>query len=145
MRPWLVGEDNPYSLDPAMALYPSPPGCAGWRLCHKVLELSAAEYIARYRRRNLCGGDRWDNAVARHEAIAFGHRVEKTADPVVLLGLRVATAFRLKYAPFTVVDAGLGGPPIVMLPHPSGRSRAWNESGAYERARQVLRSVGALW
>jgi hypothetical protein len=31
MKPLLVGESNPYGGDPAFALYPSPPGCAGLR------------------------------------------------------------------------------------------------------------------
>ena len=30
---------------------------------------------------------------------------------------------------------------FVVLPHPSGLSRAWNEAGAYERARALLREV----
>lgn len=145
MRPLLIGEDNPHSADPLMALFPDPPGCAGHRLCTRVLGLSPSQYLARYRRANLCPSDAWDNAVARHEATAWLHRVQHTPDPVVLLGSKVAEAFRLRFDPFTVVDPGLGAPPLVLLPHPSGRSRLWNDPGAYERARQVLRSVGALW
>jgi uracil-DNA glycosylase len=62
---------------------------------------------------------------------------------VVLLGARVAQAFALKFTPFSVV-AACNPAQFVILPHPSGLSRAWNEPGAFDRARGVLREAGVL-
>lgn len=142
MRALFVGEDNPHSSVPAMALYPAPNGCAGWRLCHLVLGLTDEEYLAEYGRVNLCQ-DEWDEGIARHEAMRLAHRAGAEGVTLVLLGAKVARAFGFKYEPFTVHHGG--AEPVVILPHPSGRSRAWNEPGAYERARRTLASVGAMF
>ncbi len=136
MRPLLVGEDNPHSADPRHALYPYPEHCAGGRLCVRVMGLTPREY--------LCSGA-WKMAEARLAARSLFGR-ERV---YVLLGAKVASAFGLAFhAPFTRMR--WSNPlwrmtcTVVQLPHPSGRARAWNEPGAFERARAVLREAGAL-
>lgn len=144
MRPLLVGESNPYGSNPEFALYPLPERSAGGRLCRLVLGMRMAEYLRSYDRANLCAG-KWAAAAARAEAARLA--TSRTA-PIVLLGARVAAAFALGFGPFTVRQQRIVGDgvvwdaTIVVLPHPSGLCRLWNEPGAFERARAVLRAAG---
>ena len=67
-------------------------------------------------------------------------------ETIVLLGRKVAAAFGLAHlAPFTsqVVVLADEGTVLryVLLPHPSGRCREWNDPGAYELAREMLSAV----
>lgn len=130
--PVLVGELNPYGSDPEMALYPLPRNASGNRL-RLILDLTDLEYLD-YRRVNLCTG-KWGIRAARaaaaevleHEDVCFA----------VLLGAKVCSAFGVPYEPFTVRPSGRGYP-LVVLPHPSGLNRAWNEPGAVEQARLAI-------
>lgn len=139
MKPLLVGESNPYQVHPHLsqrfALYPHPPRCAGWNLCHKIMQLDEREYLARFDRVNLCDG-KWSMREAKERAASILDGPYRT---VIAFGAKVTAAFGFKFEPF---KAWLGG--IIILPHPSGLSRAWNEPGAYERARSVLREAGVL-
>jgi hypothetical protein len=137
MKPLLVGEANPYGGDPYFALYPEPDGCAGQRLCKLVMQLDCSEYLARFDRVNLCPRT-WSMKLARERASAY--RVAELPERIVLLGAKVTRAFGFEYAPFTRRLSSR----FVILPHPSGLSRAWYEPGAYERARSVLREAGVL-
>lgn len=139
VRPWLVGESNPYGSDPRYALYPDPPGCAGWRLCHKVFGLTPKRYIGAFERRNLLEGGRWSVPRAREAAMRIAQ--ESSDAPLVLLGARVAAAFDLPFRPFWVAMDGL----VAVLPHPSGLSRAWNDPAAPARARTTVESLLAQW
>lgn len=132
-RVLLVGESNPYGADPYFALYPEPPGCAGARLC-AILGMTDREYLHTFDRCNLTTLV-WSLPSARQAATRL------TAEYRVLLGARVAAAHGLTFEPFcNVQDDGWRG---VILPHPSGRSRLWNEPGAAARARKlVLELVG---
>lgn len=132
-RPLLVAESNPYGSDPRYALYPYPETSAGGRLCFKVLGLTRREYLSRFDRVNLCAG-KWNMKEARGRAAEIYER----NGWVVLFGARVCRAFDFSFLPFTTRGRH------VILPHPSGLSRAWNEPGAFERARAVLREAGVL-
>ncbi len=142
VRPLLVGEANPYQADPGLAqhyaLYPDPPGCAGWRLCHKIMQLEEGDYLTRFDRVNLCNG-KWGMREAKNHAIQIQAESNRA---LVLFGARVSAAFLMKFAPYW--RGYRLGQPVVILPHPSGLSRAWNEPGAFERARAVLRESGVL-
>lgn len=136
MKPVIVGEHNPYGSSPEWALYPSPPESAGGRLCRLVMGLSEDDYLRLFRRANLLATARWSAPAAREAA----GKVDLSCG-AVLLGSRVARAFGLAArGPFSVVDfdSFSGSGPIVLLPHPSGRCRAWNEPGAFDRAREAL-------
>lgn len=130
----LVGEMNPYSSEPRFALYPAPAYSAGWRLC-RHLGLTRAEYLRRFQRVNLCAL-RWNDAMARQTAAMVLAERPRLA---VLLGARVARAFGVKFEPYTV--ATVDGVRLMMLPHPSGRCRLWNWSGAGAAARVLLANV----
>jgi hypothetical protein len=146
VKPLLVGEANPYQSDPRLAqryaLYPDPPGCAGWNLCHRIMQLDEAEYLARFDRVNLCAG-KW----SMREARAKADEIKIQDRTLVLFGAKASSAFgwvKFNEAVFRWFQANRGAPDFVILPHPSGLSRAWNEPGAHERARAVLREAGVL-
>lgn len=156
MKPLLVGEANPYQSDPRLAqryaLYPDPPRCAGWNLCHRVMQLDEDEYLRRFDRVNLCDR-KWGmkEARARAASIVLERReaiVERPSSAVILFGSKVCKAFGVPFLPFMVSATLLTttGPTMgyVILPHPSGLSRAWNVAGAHERARAVLKEAGVL-
>lgn len=147
MKPLLVGEANPYQADPRLAqryaLYPDPPGCAGHRLCYRVMGLTSVEYLKRFDRVNLCDG-KWSVKEARQRALWL-LQWRTAADVIVLFGKKVTDCFHVSFETFTIrTHHGVGDAKLVILPHPSGLSRAWNEPGAFERARTVLREAGVL-
>lgn len=166
MKPLLVGESNPYGSDPRYALWCEPENSAGGRLCRLILGLTRKDergrdvadqktYFRAFDRVNLCAG-KWDAGEARESALRIGRKmyVEDMSAMssgnwptppyrIVLLGAKVSAAFGgLEFNPFTISRAS--GRIYVVLPHPSGRCRAWNEPGAFERARAVLREAGVL-
>ena len=153
VKPLLVGEANPYGGDPEFTLYPSPPGCSGDRLCRLVLGLDPDDYMGRFDRVNLCPRA-WKIRDARIRADAI--RKERRSSPTILLGAKVCAAFDVSFKPFSMVgDSNVRGRPhderetgrvpvFVVLPHPSGLSRAWNAPGSYERARELLREARVL-
>lgn len=141
----VVGEDNPYGSDPRYALYDEPERSAGARLRRLVFGVRRTTYHRRTRRLNLCD-PRWSAPAARARAAELlADRSAGEARVFVLLGRKVAAAFGLDaHPPFSVVlapDEDGAFWPCVLLPHPSGRCREWNEPGAHERARALLRSV----
>lgn len=143
MKPLLIGEDNPRSLDPRYALYPLPKGCAGWRLCFKILGLTEREYLRTFDRVNLCEGP-WDLVRARARSALILAGEPRT---LILLGSKVAQAFGADFSVFTgaVWGSALSGSrgcfTAYRLPHPSGRCLEWNDPGAIDRARGLLRHV----
>lgn len=145
-KPLLVGEANPYGIDPAYALYPLPERASGHRLCTLVMGLEIRDYLRRFDRVNLCP-QRWSEPVAREQAARI--RADRGIwDHIVLLGAKVSRAFGEDYKPFTWSqkawpESGRAHT-VVVLPHPSGLCRAWNEPGAFEKAREVLRCSGVL-
>ena len=133
VRPLLVGEQNPYGGDPEYALYPAPDGCSGQRLCCLILGMRRKAYLESFRRVNLCDGT-WDRSIAANRA----GELRDSGGPLILLGRKVAASFDLGgFAPFTIVECGL----FLLLPHPSGLCRQWNEPGAFERARTLVAEV----
>lgn len=150
----LVDEVNPYAGASGRdhALYPSPHGSAGHRLCHTILGLEVRYYLRHYHRVNLCRG-RWDLAAARQHAERLRDDLHDFAwDGAILCGAKVSLAFGLKFEPFSVVqelrlaetygrDSTVA---FAVLPHPSGLSRLWNEPGSYRRARALLRDAGMM-
>lgn len=151
-KPLLVGECNPYGANPKYSLFPYPKGSSGERLCFKIMCLTRREYLERFDRVNLCAG-KWSIKEARARAEELRSVPGRT---IVLLGAKVATAFGRKFEPFRFDETPDYYSPkasplsvpilrrLVILPHPSGLSRTWNEPGAYERARTVLKEAGVL-
>lgn len=136
----LVGENNPFGSDPEYALFPFPENSAGARL-RTIFGLSKRNYLD-LSRMNLCDGP-WSRVEARLRAQEI--RLDPEHDVIVTLGRKVARAFFLHSTFFRIVDER--ATKFVVLPHPSGLCRVWNEPGAAKRARDVMRSVapGVPW
>lgn len=141
-RVWLIGENNPYGPDPRFALYCEPPHSAGGRLRRLILGMTERDYLRSFERRNLLAQDRWSAPAARAAAAAL--RAQMTAeDRVILFGRRVFDAWSAaqwwRWRPFEayLMDSA-PHEQVLALPHPSGLSRAWNEPGAFLRARQAV-------
>jgi hypothetical protein len=145
-RVWLVGEHNPYGIDPSFALYPLPEHASGGRLA-RCLGMSATEYLAAFARRNLLADAEWSAPAAR-EAAELLVRQEHPAG-LVLLGVRVACAFGVPRAPYEVlgavfVDGSVERTclvPSTQIPHPSGRNRAWNDPATPDKIRRAVRAL----
>lgn len=147
----LVGESNPYSADPRHALYPLPPNAAGGRLA-RALELSAREYIAAFpdRRNLLARTAKWSAPLARCAADDV-LRAAPLGAVLVLLGAKVSAAFGVDYRPALflprMAHVGTNVPRrrvVLVLPHPSGLCREWNDPQTALRVQEALREVGAL-
>lgn len=143
----IVGESNPYGADPYYALYPSPDGCTGERLCRLILRLAADEYLDRFDRDNLCDGP-WSMKAARVKGEKlWNESVEMKRPAIILLGRKVADAFfkgiREVPGPFSVTT-NCTDTDIVCLPHPSGLCRAWQIPGAFDKAHDLIAGLGLL-
>ena len=125
----IVGELNPYGSDPKFALYHLPRGASGDRL-RQHLGLTDETY-ERLVKVNLCAGQ-WSSLGAKAKA----KDLLREADVLVLLGSKVRTAFG--GPPAFTARITVEGQVLVSLPHPSGRCRAWAESGARQTARRML-------
>lgn len=119
---------NPLSTDPRHALYPSPPGCSGyrlWRMLHEVSGASRSDYCEGFDRRNLLRGRLWDRPLARTAARRFSSTLSQ-GTIVVVLGQEVARALGLNWR-LMEPQRGAGGCVYRVIPHPSGRCRWYNE------------------
>lgn len=129
-----MGESNPYSDEAMLDLLPWPRGAAGDRV-RRLLGMTDREYLGAFDRVNLVRLVRrrgpWDAATAAVAAMRLRDRA--VGRDFVLLGARVCLAFGVPYEPFT-----RPGPRLWVLPHPSGRCRAWNDRAAAGRARRLL-------
>ena len=134
MKVLLVGEDNPYGNDPKYALYHLPVNAAGDRL-RRHLGLTVGEYRA-IEKVNLCS-DRWRWKEARAKAAEIVGRED--LDVVVMCGAKVKSAFGREFMPSFTAMSDMEGLTMISLPHPSGRCRDWNWSGADDAARKLWR------
>jgi len=81
-------------------------------------------------------GDSFDHAKGNINAadVLLDWRVER----IVLLGKNVARCFGFRDLPF-LAEIRIYGRRFLLLPHPSGINRWWNERRNEQRARQLLR------
>ena len=137
--PVFVGELNPYGGNDRHALFPVPVGSSGHRLQSLICRLHRSTYIdlPRY---NLCAGEKFAMKEARLRATTIPPR--HPGSPIVLLGGKVRDAFNVDGPSLTIQRAH--DLVFVLLPHPSGLCRTWNEPRAYERARELLVEVAPL-
>ena len=149
-RPLLVGEDNPHSVDPEMALHPTFRGGAGSRLA-SILGMTGEVFVTTFDRENLCDGP-WESVRAKTRAEAIFFRCAVMNRPMILLGSRVSRAFGIQFKPFNLftmtlnvcLDDGLVESLRVrgvVLPHPSGRCRVWNDRENKKRAAEVTAAL----
>lgn len=147
MKPLLVGE----CYDGECLGLDTP---SGFRLC-AIMGVDPDDYVEGYVKMNLCGTSEWVETHARRTArrVALNAMCQTGPSRIVLLGRRVADAFR--EALVSMGATGLarldllegyrcdGIAPerevvFVVLPHPSGKSRVWNDERSLRRARSLL-------
>lgn len=131
-KPMLVGENNPYGDDDYFSLYPRPQGSAGWRLCHLILGMYAHDYLEVFDRTNLVAG-RWSASQARRSAALI---LSSPKQKLILCGSKVSAAFGVEFHPFASSESE--GCSLLVLPHPSGLCRLWNDPMAFTRAREAV-------
>ena len=138
----LVGVDNPYSDRRSDALHPKFPGSTGERLW-RMTGLTEAQYVRVFVRDNLFMSHEKSRSVERRRqaARAVIHRLNgRYAIPdiwVVALGKTVAAAFGMSDTQAPLVWAGR----TVLVPHPSGLNRWYNDPSNVTRATEFMRRV----
>lgn len=144
----LVGLDNPQSNDPRHALFPSPPGCSGYRLMKFMQaadpKFTRMQYVS-IQKTNLfpvgaCPTKKRTLALARAGAL-LREQVSGTNRRVVLMGQEVATAVlgEVRRAPSMFEFIKLDGAQYAWIPHPSGRNHHYNDAKARREAGRFLR------
>lgn len=127
----LLGMNNPLSDQPKHALFPHPPGCAGWRLWRMLAARNGAgrgAYCAGFLRGNLLHARTWNAAQARQAGQHYRQQLAQGGGPLTVVVLGQAT-----WAALGLPDCELIHPVIVdgiawrRVPHPSGRSRWYND------------------
>ena len=139
MRPLIIGMNNPVSTKPEHALYPYPPGCAGyrlWRMVDAVAPMTKHEYLEVFDRRNLVVGE-WSMLAAREAAAVLWAEAGPSGAPFVLLGKSVAQAFDLGKVPLGGF-ARHAGVKFHVVGHPSGRSTWYNDAANREATGRLL-------
>lgn len=132
---------NPHSDDPAMALHPSAfPGSAGSRLFKMVRDVdhtvSEAAYLERLELRNLVLEPEWSRARAAVEARVTSDYLKGRV--VVVLGSTLPPLLGwtrgFKWYVWQLWETTA----YVVVPHPSGLSRVYNESSYRVQTGQLL-------
>lgn len=151
----VVGEAPGPRSSPACPMFPFPAQSSGGWL-RTLSGIDVAEYLRRFARRDLLRtyplpDGRWRKAETEAgRAAALALLAEVGSDPsitLVLLGRNVVEAFgAMSIAMFTAAQLCLGGPMVVRLPHPSGRTRAMSYGAPADRAkaRHLLRTAAGL-
>lgn len=138
MKILLVGELN--TRGNAGALEVLGNGGSGDRLC-KILGMTPEEYEETFDRVNLCYGE-WSSRSAR---IMADMLTKMTRYPyMILLGRKVAVAFKDGERPLFGTGWIKDIPKIrlyLILPHPSGRCRVWNDANNILLARRLVRRM----
>jgi hypothetical protein len=144
----IIGEaPTPGNRQAGQALHPHL--CASGRRLLDYSGWTLAEYLGRTDRRNLYPhpvdkSTPWNAAFARIAAQVDARSIP-LGGTVILLGHRVAEAFGYVHASvltgFLPLDGGLFGRHVAVVPHPSGRSRYWNNPANRDAARAFLRAV----
>lgn len=143
-RVWLVGETNPYQDDPEdsirYAMYPEPEESAGGRLCNLILGMHQRDYLRSFERRNLLAGP-WEGKGVRERARASAACLSwemSEGDVVLMLGKKVFDSF-FPGEVWLLFDVHQRcGRRHLVLPHPSGLNRFWNEFLSYAHVRTFL-------
>jgi len=150
----VVGEVSPLLNGGAIALSRLPKN-SSWDRLRRLLGLSDADYDGCMTKTNLCA-EKWHMYKARQRAREIWSSVlgrigeYSDCDVLVMLGSRVREIFggmglgHVDYFGYRCLPHSLPHLKVVSLPHPSGRSRAWNDPSSRTRSIAVMSAV-APW
>lgn len=129
--------NNPHNSAPRFALFPWPPGCAGYRLLRLYEDLvgpgGTATYSRRRRylegldRRNLLPTQQWQAKAARAAGGSLREALAGSGRTVVVLGQATWAALALPPSAPLVLPVLVDDTAWRRLPHPSGRNLWYNE------------------
>lgn len=137
-RPVLLGMNNPLSAAAEHAFWPDPAGCSGhrlWQMLAGRMNVSKADFIRRFDRRNVLNTTEWNLPAALAAAPQIWAKL--AGRRVVVLGLRAREALGLSCEVGVLEWAVTEDVLWCVAPHPSGRSRYYNDPRA--RAALALR------
>lgn len=139
-RPLLVGESpgRHFSVPKLhRPLWPWPRNAAGDRL-RRYMGLDDVTYVRRTDRTNVLYTEAWEKDVARQVALTLVYA--NLGRPVLLMGRKVQAAFQLPpdARDFAVYEMAGMGFYAMAVPHPSGRSRSWNDPAKVHDFRVAL-------
>jgi hypothetical protein len=148
VKPVLIGMNNPYNGDPRYALYPSPDISAGGRLCTMFLAAAnragihadSFDYISGFERMNLINTPTWDPVSAKIASRTL--KPTLMGREVIICGVSVLTMMDLQRHEWLCwhrrpPDLFENSFDYVLIPHPSGRCREYNDP-------EVVVAVGDL-
>ena len=133
-RPTLLGMSSPTGR----ALLPIAAGrsSAADRLL-RMSGLSRAEFLAAFHRKNILDGGEWDHVKAARAATRM-----KLRGDVVVLGKSAWRALGLPRSPF-FSEIATSRATFHLVPHPSGRCRAYNASATWRATGRLLRRLAS--
>ena len=146
MRPLVVGEAPSRTSDPADPIT----GRCGAKIA-ALAGLTVDEFADRFERANLLDaypgkldgskGTLWDPISAKKRADEIVGERFGASRYVVLLGRRVATAFGVGRVDYMEETAAIRGAAVVVLPHPSGINRWYNDARNVARASAFMKRI----
>lgn len=139
-RGLIVGENPGRKTHPSLPLFPWPTTSSAGRLV-SMAEVTPGEYLSGLYRRNLCdtrGEFDLDDARERAREILTALFDLPKAFRVVLCGSKVARAFDVD-RPFWVSGRLESRQRFVVIPHPSGLNRVYNDRSARRNTRDWMR------
>lgn len=130
VRGLIVGQNPGPNTHPDLPLFPWPDGSSAGRLL-AMSGLTAGQYLGSLYRRNLVDDWQWSRAAAARRARSIVTALFDMPKSlrVVLCGAKVARAFDLQTEPWIPTTLP-SRQRCVMVPHPSGLNRVYNEESA---------------
>lgn len=139
VRGLLVGENPGANTHPDLPLFPWPERSSAGRLL-EMSGLTAGQYLGGLYRRNLVDEPRWSRSAGAHRARSIVTALFEMPKGlrVVLCGSKVARAFGLRVEWWTPVRLD-SRQTCVVVPHPSGLNRVYNDDSARARTGAWIR------
>lgn len=136
----IIGENPGPNTHADLPLFPWPAKSSAGRLM-AMGQLTPGEYLGGLYRRNLCDDKKWRESKARiraREILTALFDLPRTLR-VVLCGVKVASAFDVRHVDFWWPIKLDSRQQAVVIPHPSGMNRIYNDPQAQAQTRAWVR------
>lgn len=147
-RPLLLDAHNPLSADPARALWPNPPGSTGWQLW-QFSNLPLQQWLQGFERMNVVDSTEWTEPTPQRLSDVRQCMQDRTT---LVIGHQARLALSLPPVEWLLPNElryyrGWGhestGGEWRLLPHPSGRSQAYNDIAIRTATGVLLRELAS--